>query len=1465
MPDPAPQLLHRLFEAAAARHPERIALEIPPGAASPARVRLSYAELERHAERLAAALRPRTAPDARVIVFLPRASPDLYIAQLAVLKAGAAHLCLDPTFPDAFLAAVLEDARPVALLADEAGLARLAATGRALPVCLDPSRVAGDRMPGHGADAADATQSHGCGQDSSEYAHSTNTTNATDASETEPSHLAYLIYTSGTTGRPKGVMIEHRSIVNLVRSDIAHFGLGAEDRVAQVSSPAYDSSLEETWLAWAVGATLVLLDAETLRLGPDLVPWLARERITVFCPPPTLLRAMACPDPARALPEIRLLYVGGEALSNDLAALWSTGRWMENGYGPTECTVTVTRGRVQPGRPVTIGRPVEGHRAWVLDEGLEPVPEGEAGELCIVGLGLARGYLGQPGLTAERFPEHPRLGRLYRTGDRVRWNAEGELEYLGRIDAQVKLRGYRIELGAVEACLARQQGVRAAACRLQGTGAGALLAAHLVPERPDAPPDLARLRAALRAELPAYMVPARFGLLDRLPIGVGGKLDRAALPDLPGSGPFDLDTSTSDLASASGGPGPGISDLDQAPDQDPILAAVGRAFAEALGLDRAPPPGADFFLDLGGDSLSAVTAIVALRREAARAAWDHEPAVRDLYELRTASRLAASIRPPGDVGLGHRAGVVVPVTDGAAQREAPRYADLYASDPPPHLQPSIPPDTETAPSLPEPELAASGMDPSLRCPIVQGLFLAAELVLGGWLAYLAFFQLLPWAIASLGLGASLVLGLGVAVLGPIVWAPFAVLLTVLAKRVLVGRYRPMVAPVWGPFYTRHWLLVQIARLIPWDQLEGTHFYAVALRALGARVGEGLHVHRGVTLRDGGWDLLSIGAGVTLAQDASPRLYELEGGRIGFGPIHIGDGATLEVRAGLSPGARVEAGGYLTALSWLPGEGRIPAGECWDGVPAKPVGPAPDVPGAPAAPAAEGSMEARGTPDRWSQDLGPWTHGLALWGAAALRRFIAGLPWVLLIWIGLGSSSAAQAQVLTWLDSPRWQANGLLGLLALSLLALPASLLLSALALRAMGRIRPGVVGARSPAAIAIWLKTGALAAAGEWLSGSLFWPAWLRLAGMRVGQGSEISTIIDVLPESVAIGRMCFFADGIYLAAPHRHRGRVVVAETRIGDGTFLGNHAVVPAGQAWPEEFFLGVATVADPAQAEPDSAWFGHPPLRLPRREQLQADRRGTYEPDWPRYLTRLFWEFLRFGLPVLPLALALAWYGAVAWGLDTLGPPATALLVLPLASFGALAIPVLAVMGLKWLLLGRVKPGRHAFWSGWCGRWDFLYMAWGRWAQGSLARLEGTRFLNLVLCGFGMRIGRRVVLGTGFAQVVDPDMLHFEAEATVACQFQAHTFEDRILKIDRLHIRRGASVGAQTVVFYGADIGPGARVAPDSVVMKRDQIPAGRRFAGCPSRPADPWTWGSAAAAEAARGGLDGHGSGSIDVSE
>ena len=360
------------------------------------------------------------------------------------------------------------------------------------------------------------------------------------------------------------------------------------------------------------------------------------------------------------------------------------------------------------------------------------------------------------------------------------------------------------------------------------------------------------------------------------------------------------------------------------------------------------------------------------------------------------------------------------------------------------------------------------------------------------------------------------------------------------------------------------------------------------------------------------------------------------------------------------------------------------------------------------------------------------------------------------------------------------------------------------------------------------------AGTGHWLSGTLFWPMWLRLAGMKVGRGCEISTIIGVVPELIDIGDESFFADGIYLCGPRVHRGTVTLAPTRLGKNTFLGNHAVVPGGQRLPDNVLIGVCTVADDTIVRAGTAWFGHPPFELPRREAVDVDRRLTHEPSLIRYLDRVFWELLRNGLLVVPLLVLSIWFRLLAAAQPTVSSPVFFLAVAPLVSLSMVAFFCLLVLALKWGLLGRVRPGIHAFWSCWCSRWDFLYVAWAFYASGALSVLEGTLLLSWYLRAMGVRIGRRVILGGGFSQVVDPDMLEFEDGATVSCQFQAHTFEDRVLKIDRVVIRRRATVGSSAVLLYGADIGSHAHVAPHSVVMKRESLLPGRSYTGCPTRP-------------------------------
>ena len=431
----SPVLLHQFFVSAVRRWPERTAVEIPPGHDRPDRRRVTYAELERQAETVAGALRGLAGRDSIVAILLPRRSEWLYSAQLGTLKAGGAYASMDPAFPDGRIREILEDAWGG-------------------PPGLPPGmpKAGQDACPTLLTDAEGAARARGIGFGGRILVVDEMEDSPAASAEclADPASLAYVIYTSGTTGRPKGVMVEHRSIVNLVASDIEEFRLTPDARVSQNSSPAYDSSIEEIWLAFAAGATLVVVDDETVRLGPDLAAWLRRERITVFCPPPTLLRAMGCEDPEAELPELEFIYTGGEALPQDLADRWSKGRRLVNGYGPTECAVTATRTYIHPGEPVSIGRPIPGLQAWVLDDSFEEAAEGQWGELCLGGIGLARGYRNRPAQTAEKFVSHPRFGRIYRTGDLVHRAADGDYFYHGRADSQVKIRGYRVELEEIE-------------------------------------------------------------------------------------------------------------------------------------------------------------------------------------------------------------------------------------------------------------------------------------------------------------------------------------------------------------------------------------------------------------------------------------------------------------------------------------------------------------------------------------------------------------------------------------------------------------------------------------------------------------------------------------------------------------------------------------------------------------------------------------------------------------------------------------------------------------------------------------------------------------------------------------------------------------------------------------------------------------------------------------------------------
>jgi amino acid adenylation domain-containing protein len=593
----------RLVARQAALSPHALAIAAPDG-------RLSYAQLAAHAGRLTARLRAAgVGRGARVALVLER-SPELAVAALAVLAAGAAYLPLDPSLPDGRLAEILADAAPAAVVARGAACFRLAAA---------PAPVLALDLPGDASRTAESSPTSSPAAPAAHGAH--------DADD-----LAYLIYTSGSTGRPKGVELAHRGLANLIAWHRERYGVAAADRASWVASPGFDASVWELWPYLAAGASVHVPPPAIARSPRELLAWLAAESITLaFLPTPLAEAVVRLAGPERpAGLALRALLTGGDHLRQ--APAGELGFELVNHYGPTESTVVATAGAIPaagpgagPGGPPAIGRPLPGLAAYLLDGELRPVPPGARGEICLAGASLARGYLGRAEQTAERFVPHPLAAggeRLYRTGDLGRFLADGRIEFLGRTDGQVKVRGFRVELGEVEARLAAHPSVREAAVVVEPSPAGARLVACLVPRQPEAPPPATVLREHLRATLPDYMVPAAFVALESLPLTPQGKLDRVSLRDL--------------AAASAGAGGAAVAD----PPQGRIEVLLAGLWREVLGMPAASSRlGAeDNFFDLGGQSL----ALVAVH-ERLRAELGMELPLVELFEHTTIRSLAARL------------------------------------------------------------------------------------------------------------------------------------------------------------------------------------------------------------------------------------------------------------------------------------------------------------------------------------------------------------------------------------------------------------------------------------------------------------------------------------------------------------------------------------------------------------------------------------------------------------------------------------------------------------------------------------------------------------------------------------------------------------------------------------------------------------------------------------------------------
>ena len=550
--------LARLLEEQAARRPEAVALEA-------SGQRLSYRELEARARRLGHRLRHEgVGPEVRVGVLLEK-SVEAVVAFWGVQLAGGVYVPLEAVLPRERLE----------WMARDAGV-RAVVTVRGLEDrCRPPEGACVVRMDEPGEERPGSLESGVCA-----------------------GNAAYVLYTSGSTGRPKGVEVTHAGLCDLAYAKMRTFGIGEDSRLLQLSSLSFDASIWEYVVTVSVGGTLYVPEGGRVPLGEELRRALVEGAVTMVTLPPSVLALL----PEEGLEHLRVVKSVGEACPPELMEKWGRGRRFVNGYGPTETSVCVSWAECVPGegRPA-IGRPLTNVRAYVLDGASRPVPVGVAGELYLGGPGVARGYVGRPDLTAERFVPDPfsQEGgeRLYRTGDVVRWRKDGQLDYLGRADAQVKVNGVRVEPGEVEAALREVGGARQAHVRVWKSASGeSRLVAYVVPGA-ETPRETRELRALLRQRLSEPMVPSAFVHLEALPLSSSGKVDVRALPP---------PETSADTRSAS-----------FVPPRTPLEVSIARCWGQALGREAVGLHD-HFFDDLGGSSLTVVRACALLREELKR-------------------------------------------------------------------------------------------------------------------------------------------------------------------------------------------------------------------------------------------------------------------------------------------------------------------------------------------------------------------------------------------------------------------------------------------------------------------------------------------------------------------------------------------------------------------------------------------------------------------------------------------------------------------------------------------------------------------------------------------------------------------------------------------------------------------------------------------------------------------------------
>jgi non-ribosomal peptide synthetase-like protein len=1272
---------------------------------------LTYQDLDERSNQFARLLQDRgVAPGDRIGLLLDR-SAETYITLLAVMKAGAAYVPLATAFPEDRMALIIEDANVKLVISLRAYADRV----EKMPV---PHVLIDDCA------AAIAEQSKARFE--------------TAARSANPDEICYILYTSGTTGRPKGVAIRHQSFCNFLRVAATAYGYQASDRVYHGMTIAFDFSAEEYWVPFVAGATVIPAPGPLTLVGEELADFLRDNAINCMACSPTLLSSIESD-----VPKLRLLMVGGEACPLNLVARWTKpGRLLLNTYGPTEATVTATMGVLTPEKPVTIGAPLPTYSIVIIDPNEPKLSEAdELGEIGIAGIGLAVGYLNRQDLTDQKFipdfiglPNNPSR-RIYRTGDLGRINAQGEIEYRGRIDTQVKIRGYRIELGEIEAVLLDEPAVAQAAVTTWEVEPGRVeLVAYYAPKSGMPPIQRADIARELKRRLPSYMVPAYLEELDAIPMTVSNKADLRQLPK-----PTNVRLSAErELVAA---------------DNDDERFMV-EALAEILNLDVVSVDD-HFFDDLGANSLLMARFCARLRTAQG---WEMA-SMRDIYLHPTISGLARHLLVPQHT--------VASVTEQSLTHKASNFA-YWA------------------------------------CGTAQLAFYA----LYSYVGLMFFDKGLDWVYLKLDEPVQLYLRCvvlaGASFFGMTGFA-------ILAKWLLIGRWKQERFPIWGLRYYRFWVVQTLIRTAPVVLFRGNPLYSLYLRLLGAKLGRNTAIEcRAIPVCT---DLISIGENSILRRESNILGYRAESGYIHTGSVIIGRdafvgvGSTLDIDTGIGDGAQL---GHASSLQ----RGQfIPDGEHWHGSPA-----------------------AQTTADYCK------VRSITL---SKTRR----VTFELLQLIGLYTLVTP----FPLLFHSYWQNvsddyQETIGIVAIgttvTLFGAIAVSLLAAVAVPRMVRLFLKANRTYTLYGFHYWLQSLVELSSNSRLLNLLFGDSsaivhYMRAIGWNLNEvmqtGSNFGTNQQQEnPLLCEIGSKTMVSDGLFMINMHKSAATFRLEHTRIGERNYFGNNIFYPPDGRTGDNCLLGTKVMVPiDGPLRENVGLLGSPSFEIPRIVNRDKELIANIEEaDRLARLRRKNFHNLRTGLMFLAAQWLMLFATIAIWDRALNYYDAWTHKALFVAVFltSAIAIPFYILIERLSLGFKGLKPRMTTIYDAAFWRHERHW----KLSDSPITRLfPGTPFRPMILRMLGVKVGKRVY--DGGANLTERSLVIIGDDATLneGSVIQPHSLEEGAFKSDYITIGSGCTLGPSAFIHYGVVMGEGSIVDVDSFVMKGEVLEPYSVWRGNPAK--------------------------------